>query len=199
MLVVGLTGGIGSGKSFVASQFQQLGVEIIDADVIAREVVEPGSQALKDIAAHFGSEVIVKGQLDRKKLREIIFKNSEEKAWLEGLLHPLIRSVIKEKIDNCQSCYALLVSPLLLETEQYQLCNRIAVVDCELSQQINRAAARDNSSEQQIQSIVDQQMPRQQRLSKADDIIDNSGDESATRAQVEQLHQDYLSASKINQ
>ena len=189
-LVVGITGGIGSGKTQVTDILVGLGVIIVDADVVAREVVLPGSVALTEIAAHFGDDMLdAEGHLQRALLREIIFSDSQAKAWLEALLHPLIRSSIKDQLAAASGAYAVLVSPLLLETDQQELVDELVVVDAEPQQQLDRASQRDSNNTAQIKAIMDKQLPRQERLEKADRVLDNSQSLSHLREQVMQLHE----------
>ncbi len=191
--VVGLTGGIGSGKSTVADGFAELGVVLIDADLLAREVVEPGSAALASIAEHFGDSIISQdGSLHRHTLREIIFSDATEKHWLEKLLHPLIAELMQSRISNCSSSYCLLVSPLLLETEQQQLADRILVVDVNKASQLTRTLKRDRGDADTINAIIASQMDRQERLQKADDILDNEAGLDELDARIHRLHQKYL-------
>lgn len=192
-LIIGLTGGIGSGKSVVCNRFAQRGILIVDADVVAREVVEPGCDALRQIQDHFG-EVILQpdGKLNRSKLRDIIFTDPAEKKWLESLLHPLINTEIRQQLSMAKSHYAILASPLLLETKQFQLVNRILVVDASEQLQIERASHRDKSNEAQIKAIMQTQLSRQDRCARANDIIQNHGDIHELDNQVEKLHQLYL-------
>ncbi len=196
MYVVGLTGGIGSGKSAVSRQLETLGIQVIDADIVAREVVEPGEPALQRIAERFGNEVLTDdGQLDRRQLRAIVFADSKQRTWLEDLLHPLIRDRILQQLDAAQSAYTVLVSPLLLETDQHLLVNHTVVVDVEAAQQISRTASRDNSSEEQVRAILAAQMSREERLDRADSVVDNRGELAALAAQVSNLHQLLLTAA----
>lgn len=196
MYVVGLTGGIGSGKSAVSRQLETLGIRVIDADVVAREVVEPGEPALQRIAARFGNEVLTDdGQLDRRQLRTIVFADSKQRTWLEDLLHPLIRDRILQQLEAAQSAYTVLASPLLLETDQHLLVNHTVVVDVEAAQQISRTASRDNSSEEQVKAILAAQMSREERLSRADSVVDNRGELAALAAQVNNLHPLLLTAA----
>jgi len=153
MFVVGLTGGIGSGKSAVSAQFAELGIEIIDADVAARTVVEVGKPALAHIADHFGKEVLLEdGNLNRAGLRKIVFSSAEERGWLERLLHPLIYTELKNQLRSATSAYVILASPLLIETGQNRLANRILVVDVPEDIQIQRTMARDSNSETQVRA-----------------------------------------------
>ncbi|OXS14835.1 dephospho-CoA kinase [Zobellella denitrificans] len=192
--VVGLTGGIGSGKSTVASLFAELGVEVIDADIIAREVVAPGEPALAAIATHFGQEVLdSQGRLDRRVLRERVFSHPGQKDWLNALLHPLIRERMIAACAAARPPYCLLVVPLLVENGLTTLCQRVLVVDVSPEQQLARTVKRDHSSEQQIRAIMAAQASREQRLAAADDVIDNNGpDPARLKAAVAAMHQKYL-------
>jgi dephospho-CoA kinase len=193
MFVIGLTGGIGSGKSTVAELFAERGIEIVDADLIAREVVLPGTAALGQIASHFGSSILAaSGELDRAALRKRVFADTSARLWLEGLLHPLIHDRIVQRIDACQSPYCILASPLLLETSQHQLVNRVLVVDVDETSQLQRTLQRDGSDEATIRGIIAAQMARQDRLRQADDVLDNSGDRSKLDTSVDKLHTRYL-------
>ena len=193
MLVIGLTGGIGSGKSTVAELFQQKGVEIIDADLIAREVVAPGEPALQSIVEHFGSGIVDElGVLRRSALRELVFANPIERSWLEQLLHPLINDVIKQRIIGCQAPYCILMSPLLLETMQKQLVDRVLVVDVEHGTQLQRTMQRDASPRETIEAIIAAQVSREKRCAAADDLINNDQDISGLAQQVDRLHDSYL-------
>ena len=194
--ILGLTGGIGSGKSSVARCFAELGIYTIDADEVARWVVEPGEPALDKIAEHFGAAVLqADGQLDRAQLRELIFQQPAERQWLEQLLHPLIRQRISQHLAAATSAYAILVSPLLIESGQSQNCQRILVVDVPETLQISRTSQRDAVSEQQVQAIIAAQMPRAERLTYADDVLVNDQDLAYIQQQVQQLHQQYLALS----
>ncbi|MBT8146211.1 MAG: dephospho-CoA kinase [Gammaproteobacteria bacterium] len=193
MLVIGLTGGIGSGKSTVAELFQLKGVPIIDADLIAREVVEPGQPALQEIAEHFGTDILDEhGALRRKALRELVFSSPAERSWLEQLLHPLIHTVIQQRITSCEKPYCILMSPLLLETTQRQLTDRILIVDVDRATQLQRTMQRDASPRETIEAIIDAQISRAQRRAAADDVIVNDGDVSELALQVDRLHANYL-------
>lgn len=193
MFIVGVTGGIGAGKTSVTNAFAKLGIDIIDSDVIAREVVVKGSHALAAIAEHFGSSILnTNGELDRSQLRQRIFSHSAEKHWLESLLHPLIRERTQKQLHEAKSDYCILSSPLLLETNQRDLVQRVLVVDIVESEQIARTSLRDGNDPEQIQKIIASQMPRAERLAAADDVIDNSGTKEETRLQVKRLHASYL-------
>lgn len=193
MFVVGLTGGIGSGKSAVSSRLAEKNIPVIDADIVAREVVEPGEPALATIAKRFGEAVLQKdGTLDRAKLRTIVFANEKQRNWLEQLLHPVIRDRILTTLENLDGPYAVLASPLLLETDQHLLVNHVVVVDVTEAVQINRTIARDNSSEEQVRAIIAAQMSQAERLSRADTVLDNSGDKQLFDKQVATLHKQLL-------
>ena len=192
-LIIGLTGGIGSGKSEASKRFAERGVLVVDADVVAREVVEPGKPALMQIAAHFGTDILdATGSLQRGKLREIIFSNSTEKQWLESLLHPIINAEIRRQLAGATSPYSILASPLLLETRQFELVDRILVIDASEQQQLERASKRDKNNEGQIKAIMETQLSRQERCARATDIIQNHGSIDEIDEQVEKLHQLYL-------
>ena len=191
--IVGLTGGIGCGKTTVMQYFVDLGIQAVDADIIAREVVAPGTPCLAAIADHFGNSVLLSdGSLDRSALRQRIFSNSTDKSWLEQLLHPAIRTALLQQLAALTSPYALLVAPLLLENGLQRYVNRVLVIDLPEPLQLQRAMARDNASGQQIKSIMAAQLTRQQRLDKADDVINNDGSLIKLQEQVAQLHSFYL-------
>lgn len=191
--IVGLTGGIGSGKSAAADRFRSLGITVVDADVCARVVVEPHKPALTAIAEHFGQDIIqTDGTLDRAALRQKIFANETERKWLEALLHPLIFEEIWAQLQSAQSPYAILESPLLVEAGQQVICQRTLVIDAPEAVQLARATARDGNSTEQIKAIMAAQASREQRLTKANDIITNDGDLAHLHAQVDALHQQYL-------
>ncbi|MFT4817474.1 MAG: dephospho-CoA kinase [Pseudohongiellaceae bacterium] len=191
--VVGLTGGIGSGKSAAAEIFRTCGIEVIDADSLAREVVELGQPALGDIAAHFGSDILTaQGHLDRAALRKIVFSNPEHKSWLENLLHPLIAELLQRRLKATKSPYAILESPLLLETEQYKLVDSVIVIDVNEEIQIDRSVRRDGSDEAVIRSIIASQIDRAGRIQRADDLVSNEAGLEQLREKIETLHSKYL-------
>ncbi len=196
-LIIGLTGGIGSGKSEVSRRFAALGAPIVDADLIARDVVIKGSSALKAIQQHFGDDILLPdGDLDRARLRHRIFSQPDEKTWLEQLLHPQINQLIRARLQTASAPYAILCSPLLLETSQYQLVDRILVVDTSETLQLERASARDASQHEQIRAIMAAQLSRTERCSKANDIIQNHGDLAELDVQVNKLHNLYLELAR---
>ncbi|MGP4123394.1 MAG: dephospho-CoA kinase [Sodalis sp. (in: enterobacteria)] len=191
--IVALTGGIGSGKSTVANAFAALGVPLIDADAIARKVVEPDSPALRIIAQHFGSMMLKKdGSLDRAALRARIFSVPKEKAWLNGVLHPLIKRQTEKQLRSARAPYVLWVVPLLIENNLQQRANRVLVVDVDREVQIARTLSRDDVSREQVENILAAQVSRQRRLACTDDIIDNSGLRKEIRVRVASLHRRYL-------
>ncbi|CAJ1789442.1 Dephospho-CoA kinase [Aeromonas jandaei] len=194
MYVVAITGGIGSGKTTVANQFAELGIDVVDADVIAREVVESGTPALAAIADHFGPDIITPdGQLDRRRLREQVFSNPSAKAWLNALLHPLIRSEMQRQCAATRSPYCLLVVPLLVENKLTGLANRVLVVDVDEATQIERTCRRDGVTPEQAKAIIAAQASRSERLAAADDVIENlNGSEMAIKARILTLHETYL-------
>ena len=194
-MIIGVTGGIASGKSTVALAFAALGIPWVDADDVAREVVEPGEPALAEIAARFGEPVLHSdGRLNRRALREIVFAEPTERRWLEGVTHPRIRQRLIAHLERMQAegaPYVLLVSPLLFESGQSQLVDRCLVIDVPESLQIARTAARDEVGEAQARAIIAAQMSRNERLARADDIIDNSRGEAELTAQVAELDRRY--------
>lgn len=191
--ILGLTGGIGSGKSAAAAHFAQLGIDLVNADQAARWVVEPGRPALARIAEHFGADILLAdGGLDRAALRARIFQDAGERRWLEQLLHPLIRQEIVEVLARATSPYAILESPLLIESGQYRLCRRVLVIDVPEAVQISRTVSRDGNDEAQVRAIMAAQAPRDERLAKADDVIVNDRDLAWLRQEVERLHHFYL-------
>ena len=193
MLVIGLTGGIGSGKSTVASIFANLGIQVINADQLARDVVEHGSPALAAIVERYGENILLEdGSLSRSDLREIVFANVSEREWLEQLTHPLLAQLMKDQLQAVSSPYAILESPLLIETDQKELVDRILVIDIVEDTQLQRTLARDNSAETTIKAIINSQIPREQRLEAADDVVDNSGKLETTEQEILRLHKKYL-------
>lgn len=194
MYVVAITGGIGSGKTTVANQFAELGIEVVDADIIAREVVEPGTSALAAIAAHFGADVIAPdGRLDRRQLRERVFTDPQAKDWLNALLHPLIRSEMQRQCAAARSPYCLLVVPLLVENRLTALANRVLVIDVDEATQIERTCRRDGVSREQAEAILAAQASRTERLAAADDVLDNqNGTPEAIKSRIFALHETYL-------
>lgn len=194
--VVGVTGGIGSGKTAATDEFNRLGITVVDADIVARNVVKPGSPCLKKIQAHFGNEVLLSnGQLDRKTLREKVFSDNSAKDWLNNLLHPEIRRQIIKQLSQASSTYVILSAPLLLENGLDKYCDRVLVIDVPESLQIERTVARDETSVKQVDAILQAQMTRNDRREKADDIVINDTTLEALHSTVQQLHNRYLEAA----
>ncbi len=191
--VIGLTGGIGSGKTTVANMFAQYGVTLVDADVLSREVVEPHSAGWQAIVQRWGKGVLRPDQhLDRAAIRANIFAHPDEKQWLENTLHPLIRQAAKTALNASQSPYALWIVPLMIEAKWNDLCDRLLVVDVPESVQISRTCIRDNNTPEQIERIVNSQMSRTERNQHADDILVNDGNLGTLQDAVATLHQHYL-------
>ncbi len=192
-LRVGLTGGIASGKSLVANMFVKLGAELIDADQVARELVAPGEPVLPAIRDAFGAEVLTsRGELDRAALRKLVFADADKRRTLDALLHPLIRARLLARLDQVRRPYAIIAVPLLVETDFAALVDRVAVVDCPESMQLERLMRRDGIPRTEAVAMIAAQADRATRLRAAHDVIDNSGDAEATRRQVAQLHHRYL-------
>lgn len=193
MFVVGVTGGIGSGKTTVTNLFQNYGITVVDADVIARHIMDPGSKALGAVVERFGTEALLPdGSLNRAWLRTRIFQHDNDKQWLNELTHPLIREQILSQLKAAASAYVMLSAPLLVENRLTALCDRVLVVDVSEATQLERTRQRDQVAAEQIQAIIAAQATRQQRLAAADNVIDNNGEQSLLNKQVEQLHELYL-------
>ena len=192
-LVVGITGGIGSGKSAVTRCFEQRGITVVDADVVARLVVESGTPALAAIATHFGNAILqADGSLDRAALRSRVFSNDDDRRWLEQLTHPLIGQEILGQISASRSPYTILSSPLLLDTSQKSLVDCVVVVDVPEALQLQRTMQRDRNDEAQVMRIMAAQMSRADRLEHADIVLDNSRSLEELDSQVEELHKEFL-------
>ena len=193
MYIVGLTGGIGSGKTTVSQFFLNNNIEVINSDAISREVVQPGTNALAKIEERFGAEILTESKtLNRPRMRSIIFKDEDQKDWLENLLHPLIGYAISRSIAYAKSDYVVLESPLLLETDQHKLVDRILVVDISPKTQLERTLSRDGGSKDTIKSIIDSQLTRSERLNRADDVINNEQDIQSVQSEFESIHRNYL-------
>ena len=193
MFVVGLTGGIGSGKSAATAIFEDLGIDVVDADLASREAVLPGSKALDQIQKKFGNEILLEDQsLNRAKLRDIIFDNSENKTWLEQLLHPEIRHIIQSKLENSSSEYVILVSPLLFETDQHEFCNTTILIDSSLNSQISRTSKRDSVSEDSVKKIISAQMSRDDKLKIAKIVINNDDSLEQLESNVKKVHENLI-------
>ncbi|HEX9584267.1 MAG TPA: dephospho-CoA kinase [Gammaproteobacteria bacterium] len=196
-LVIGLTGGIASGKTAVSRYFEHLGVPVIDADVVAREVVEPGQAGLDAVVKEFGAEILDdQGRLDRRRLRSLVFEDSTDRRTLESILHPLIRQHMEAQLEDLDDDYAVLTIPLLLETGQADMVDRILVVDASESAQIERARKRDGVGELEVRRIISAQARRAERLAKANDVIENSGTLDELRQSVHRLDEFYRSLAR---
>lgn len=195
--IIGLTGGIGSGKTTVSNLFRGLGVEVIDADEISRQLVRRGTPQLEAIAGHFGRAILDSaGNLDRKALRRLVFNDPEERNWLEQLLHPAIREAIDARVQASAGDYVILVVPLLVESGQYGFVDRVLVVDVPETLQVERTTSRDDSDASLVRQIMDSQVSRQERLAAADDIIDNTVSPQELATRVAQLHARYSRAGR---
>ena len=193
MWILGLTGGIGSGKTAASDYFAKLGIVVVDADIVAREVVQPGQPAWQAIREHFGPEVLqADGSLNRAWLRQKVFAEPAERQWLEQQTHPRIRASIIQQLQQAQSPYAILSSPLLFESGQAKLTARTLVIDVPEALQLQRASARDGNDAEQIRRIMAAQLSRAERCKQADDIVDNSGTLEQLYAQLQGLHERYL-------
>lgn len=191
--ILGITGGIGSGKSAATQWFESQGITVVDADIVAREVVEPGQPALQAIQQAFGNWVLQEdGSLDRRALREYIFQFPEARQTLEKITHPAIRQSIIQQLQQAESPYVILVSPLLFETNQHQLTHHTLLVDADEQTQLQRASQRDGQSEEQIRKIIAAQMPRAQKQQLANDIVINDGLLEHLHQQLKPLHLSYL-------
>lgn len=195
--ILGLTGGIGSGKSSATAWFEQQGIQIVDADVVAREVVQKGQPALNEIRQIFGDWVLLpNGELNRQALREHIFQHPHARKVLENITHPLIRDSITRQLQTADSPYVILVSPLLFESTQYQLTDHYLLIDAPEEIQLQRAMLRDQQTEEQIKRIIQTQMSRARKQVLAHDIVLNDGHLEHLYAQLAPLHQQYLQRSK---
>ena len=193
MFVVGITGGIGSGKSAVTDHLETLGITVVDSDKVARVVVEPGTPGLAAIAQHFGEDILLAdGRLDRAALRKIVFDNPDERKVLEGITHPRIRDEISRQLSEANSPYVVLSSPLLLESGQNTFADYVVVVDVPEEVQLTRTMARDDNSEALVKQIMAAQLDRKTRLSRADTSIMNDGSLEALYEHVKKLHEDLL-------
>lgn len=196
MLNIGLTGGIGCGKTTVANLFAAKGVPVLDADRIARDLVEPGQPALAAIVREFGAQILENGRLNRAKLREIVFLVPECKRRLEAILHPLVYDAMRGRMAALQVDYCILCIPLLIETRQQGFVDRVLVVDCPVELQYARIRSRDGLEESEITRIIQSQVGREERLAAADDVIENVGSMSRLQSQVEKLHGFYLDLAR---
>ena len=195
--VVGLTGGIASGKSTAGKYFEALGIEVINVDLISKNLVELDLDLHLKISRYFGKKSLLEdGSLNRSHIRHEIFNSSKKKMWLEKLLHPPIKDQVLKSLGCSLSAYAILESPLLLETDQYKLTDRVLVVDVSKKVQILRVQKRDKISTDTIKSIITSQMPRMQKLKLADDVIKNTGSIEKFKLMIECLHKNYLTLAK---
>jgi dephospho-CoA kinase len=200
MLKVGLTGGIGCGKTTVSKLFTELNVPIIDADDIAHQLVEPGQPALLEISKAFGDKTLnPDSSLNRQHIRDVVFSDPKQKQKLEDILHTLVFTAMQEKINRLDSPYCIISIPLLFETHKTDFVNRILVIDCPVEIQIERVKLRNNLTEARIRSIIDSQVSREYRLKHADDVIDNSESGSGLAEHVKKLHNLYLAISALGQ
>lgn len=191
--ILGLTGGIGAGKTTVSDYLNKSGICVVDADVVAREVVEPGSEGLDAIVAHFGAQLLTdEGTLDRTMLRGIIFADENEKSWLNALLHPLIRAQLLAQLAQADSDYVILSAPLLFENRLEQYCDKTLLVDVPVEVQLTRTCVRDNAHQQQVERIIEAQMSRTDKRAKADFILDNNQPLEAMHTELAALHQAFL-------
>ena len=187
--LVGLTGGIGSGKSAAAERFAAHGIACVDADIASRAVVEPGTTALSQIVDYFGQTMLNDDKhLNRSALRHVVFADTNKRQWLQQLLHPLITNYLKTHIAQASSAYVVLVNPLLIETRQNHWCDRVLVIDVPEALQLARTTARDNNTPEQVQNIMRAQLDRKSRLEAADDIIVNDQSRSQLAQDVDHLH-----------
>jgi len=196
--VIGLTGGIGSGKSAAADAFEKLGATIVDTDAIAHELTAPGGAAVAEIARQFGKAFVdASGAMDRKRMRDLVFSDAEEKQRLEAILHPRIRAEAERRIAAAAGPYVIYVVPLLVESAGHrERVARVLVVDCLEALQVARVRQRSMLPEAQVRRIIDSQIKRERRLAAADDVIDNSGDLAALQKQVRALHEKYLALGR---
>jgi len=193
---VGLTGGIGSGKTAAADKFASRGITIVDADLASRAVVAPGEPVLQQIAEHFGADMLDEyGALNRQKLRHIVFAQASQRLWLQSLLKPHVDAYLSLHLEQATSAYVLLVNPLLIESRQQSWCDRVVVIDVSEGLQLKRTMTRDDNSETQVQNIMRAQMSRADRLARADDVIVNDQDLAHLDTQVEHLHNSFLTLS----
>ena len=198
-LLVGLTGGIGSGKSSAADEFARLGATVVDTDAIAHDLTGPGGAAIPEVKRQFGSAFVdASGAMNRKRMRDLVFTDAEEKQRLEALLHPMIRAESGRRIASATGPYVVLVVPLLVESPGYrEQVSRVLVVDCPEALQVARVRQRSGLAEAEVRRIIASQIQRERRLAAADDVIDNSGTIAAMQQSVRQLHEKYLALTAV--
>jgi dephospho-CoA kinase len=197
MFVIGLTGGIGSGKTAASDYLASKGINIVDADLVARVVVEPGQPALAEIHRHFGDNVIAPdGTLNRRALRDIVFADSDARKALEAITHPAIASEIARQLQASRSPYTILASPLLLESSQHRMTQRVLLIDVPEALQLARTRSRDQVPDAQVRAIMAAQMSRSDKLERADDVVTNDADLAHLYQQLDALHQQYLEMAK---
>ena len=198
-VIIGLTGGIGSGKSAAAERFLHHGIEIVDADIASRAVVEPGTPALAEIAQHFGADILQSdGHLDRTALRHVVFADPDQRVWLQQLLHPHINRYLTEGLAAATSTYAILAHPLLFETKRHLDCTKSLLIDVPEEVQVARTMARDNNTREQVENIMQAQSSRTYRLERADDVIVNDGTLEDLYREVDDLHHRYVTTPKTD-
>ena len=191
--LIGLTGGIGSGKSSAANYFADLGVDVIDADQASRAVVKIGTSALSNITDYFGAEILnTDGSLNRSKLRRVVFSDQAKRKWLQSLMYPITNDYLLNEIKRSTSSYTILMNPLLVESRQYEWCDRVVVMNVSLETQIQRTMSRDNNTRKQVESIIEAQIDRVKRLEYADDVINNDEPPQSLKNKIKQLHQSYM-------
>ncbi|NIO39890.1 MAG: dephospho-CoA kinase [Burkholderiales bacterium] len=197
IFTVGLTGGIGSGKTTISDLFAEQDVDVIDTDEIARGLTEKNQPAVRHIERQFGPGVVASdGSLDRQRMRELAFSDPDARKQLQRILHPLIKAEVQRRLSASKASYALVVVPLLVESGNYDFADRVLVVDCSEEQQIKRVMRRSRLSLEEVNAILATQVSRKERLAAADDVIDNEGEIAALRSQVEILHEKYLTLAK---
>ena len=196
-MIIGLTGGIGSGKSAAAALFKDIGVDLIDADDLARDSLSINSEGYKLFIEEFGDKYLDENKnINRELIRNLIFNDSDAKSKLENIIHPIVRSGIETFIKNTKSDYCIIVVPLIFETNSSKIYDRILVIDCDVDVQISRTSKRDNQTKSDIENIINKQATREQRLSIADDVIVNNGSLDLLRNEVLKIHKKYLEIVK---
>ena len=196
-MIIGLTGGIGSGKSAAAALFKDIGVDLIDADDLARDSLSINSEGYKLFIEEFGDKYLDENKnINRELIRKLIFNDSDAKSKLESIIHPIVRSGIETFIKNKKSDYCIIVVPLIFETNSSKIYDRVLVIDCDVDVQISRTSKRDNQTKSDIENIINKQATREQRLSIADDVIVNNGSLDLLRNEVLKIHKRYLEIVK---